>query len=150
MVDTSREAELLSPGVVAVAIEELECSDPIDMPDRRGIATLIRALLSERDALRARAEKAEAARDDLLARSVIAQNSHSITLAERDQARADLAATKARVVEAMRALYKGYVNTLENGRDRIMFFGGSCDPVDVMERNDPNLRAARALIEEWK
>ena len=58
---------------------------------------MLLALLSERDAERARAEKAEAERDDLLARSVLAQDSHSITLAERDQACADLEAAKAEI-----------------------------------------------------
>lgn len=51
-----------------------------------------------------------------------------------------------RLREALRNLIRGYVNTLENGRDRIMFLGGECDPVDVMERNDIHLRAARAAL----
>jgi hypothetical protein len=47
---------------------------------------------------------------------------------------------------AIKKLYRGYVNTLENGRDRIISYGGSCDPVDRMEVGDPNLREARATI----
>jgi hypothetical protein len=43
-------------------------------------------------------------------------------------------------------LYRAYVRLLEAGRDRIMDLGGTCDPVDMMERSDPFLiRARRAL-----
>jgi hypothetical protein len=41
---------------------------------------------------------------------------------------------------------RGYVNTLEAGRDRIASLGGECDPVDVMEHGDPHLRKAREAI----
>lgn len=50
------------------------------------------------------------------------------------------------VAQALRDLIRAYVNLLENGRERIMFLGGQCDPVDVMEASDPNLRAARAAL----
>lgn len=43
-------------------------------------------------------------------------------------------------------LIRGYINLLESGRDRIRDFGGDCDPVDVMESNDPWLRSARKTI----
>jgi hypothetical protein len=62
--------------------------------------------------------------------------------------------------EAFEALYKGYINVLQMGRDKIIDLGGECDPVDVMERNDPCLRDARAAlantgdgwipVSEWK
>ena len=61
---------------------------------------------------------------------------------ERDEARAALAEAR----KAMKALYRGYVNTLEHGRDAILRYGGDCDPVDVMERGDPHLREASAAI----
>jgi hypothetical protein len=48
--------------------------------------------------------------------------------------------------EALRRLYRGYVVTLENGRDRIITLGGDCDPVDRMEREDPLLHDMRALL----
>lgn len=56
-------------------------------------------------------------------------------LAERDALR-----------EALANLVRGYVYTLEGGRDRIVSLGGQCDPVDVMEAADPYLRAARAAL----
>ncbi|MDE3023835.1 MAG: hypothetical protein KGI54_18620, partial [Pseudomonadota bacterium] len=60
-------------------------------------------------------------------------------------AKADaLRAENERLREEMRDLYKGYVRTLESARDRIMDFGGNCDPVDVMEAGDPVLIKARA------
>jgi hypothetical protein len=52
------------------------------------------------------------------------------------------------LVKALRRLYRGYVNSLESGRDRILFLGGDCDPVDVMERGDPHLREARAILSQ--
>lgn len=50
------------------------------------------------------------------------------------------------MLAALKAIYRGYVSTLESGRDRIVSLGGQCDAVDVMERNDPVLRDARAAI----
>lgn len=49
---------------------------------------------------------------------------------------------------ALRDLYHGYVRTLEAGRQRIIDWGGDCDPVDVMEKRDPCLVAARAALED--
>lgn len=46
----------------------------------------------------------------------------------------------------LKALYLAYVRLLESGRDRITSLGGDCDPVDVMEAQDPALQAARAAI----
>ena len=51
-----------------------------------------------------------------------------------------------RLREALGDLIRGYVNALESGRDRILFLGGQCDPVDVMESSDPYLKAARAAL----
>ena len=47
-------------------------------------------------------------------------------------------------------LYQGYVNQLESGRDKIIALGGDCDPVDVMERNDPWLISARKVLASAK
>jgi hypothetical protein len=49
--------------------------------------------------------------------------------------------------EAALASYLGYVRLLESGRDRIRDLGGECDPVDVMERNDPLLIEIREVLE---
>lgn len=51
-----------------------------------------------------------------------------------------------RLAEALRDLMRGYVNTMENGRDRILSLGGECDPVDVMEAAEPCLRRARTAL----
>lgn len=48
--------------------------------------------------------------------------------------------------EALQDLIRAYVRALENGRDRIVMLGGQCDPVDVMERDDPSLRQAKAAL----
>ena len=57
---------------------------------------------------------------------------------------------RAELVEAFGKLYKKYVNLLESGRDRILDLGGSCDPVDVMEMSDPELRDARTALSKYK
>lgn len=77
-------------------------------------------------------------------------------LAQLDELRAEKAGLEAivaaqageieRLREALKELVCGYVNTLEAGRDRIMEFGGQCDPVDVMEASDPYLKSARAAL----
>lgn len=46
----------------------------------------------------------------------------------------------------MQRLYNAYVRLLESGRDRIRDLGGECDGVDVMERNDLDLRHARDVL----
>jgi hypothetical protein len=51
-----------------------------------------------------------------------------------------------RMTGALKDADRAYVNLLENARDRIVFFGGTCDPVDVMERGDPYLIQLRSLI----
>lgn len=51
-----------------------------------------------------------------------------------------------RLRAALRALMRGYVSTLESARDRILFYGGQCDSLDVMERGDPFLRSAREAL----
>lgn len=48
--------------------------------------------------------------------------------------------------QGLRDLYRAYVRLLESGRDRIMSLGGNCDPVDVMERSDIDLRKVRDLL----
>lgn len=55
-----------------------------------------------------------------------------------------------RLRAALKELIRAYVRLLESGRDRIRDLGGTCDPVDVLERADPELRKAReALAELW-
>ena len=51
-----------------------------------------------------------------------------------------------RLQQSLRDLMRGYIYTLEGGRDRIVSLGGQCDPVDVMEAADPYLRSARAAL----
>ncbi len=62
--------------------------------------------------------------------------------AERDS----LSSRVRELEEALRDLYRGYVNTMEAGRDRIISLGGTCDPVDRMEEGDPVLIRARSLL----
>src|SRR5690606_15843015 len=50
------------------------------------------------------------------------------------------------LVEALESLIKGYARLLEAGMDRITCLGGACDPVPVMQQNDPWLRDARAAL----
>ena len=52
----------------------------------------------------------------------------------------------AALTAALESLIKGYVRLLEAGMDRITSLGGDCDPVPVMEQNDPWLRDARAAL----
>ncbi len=54
--------------------------------------------------------------------------------------------TPSDMLQAFRRLYRGYVSTLETGRDRLQDFGCECDPVDRMEESDPHLREARVVI----
>lgn len=54
------------------------------------------------------------------------------------------------LVEALESLVKGYVNLLEAGKDRITSLGGDCDPVPVMEHNDPWLRDARVALAPYR
>ncbi|WP_342617186.1 hypothetical protein [Rhodoferax sp. GW822-FHT02A01] len=46
------------------------------------------------------------------------------------------------LLTALKDLRRAYVNLLETGRDRILFLGGECDPLDKMVEGDPYLRAA--------
>ena len=63
-------------------------------------------------------------------------------IAERDQLRAEVE----RLRTALRDLIRAYVNLLEAGKDRIESLGGDCDPVDMMERADPDLCKARNAL----
>ncbi len=68
---------------------------------------------------------------------------------ERDDHMRALTASEKRAHEldaGMRALYRGYVSTLESARDRITTYGGTCDDVPTMEAGDPALRDARAIL----
>jgi hypothetical protein len=63
------------------------------------------------------------------------------------RARALLDAPKPQgVVDALNDLYQAYVRLLEAGMDRITGLGGTCDPVDAMEKSDPYLIRARRAI----
>lgn len=59
---------------------------------------------------------------------------------------ARLIAAAPELLAALKCLYSAYVRLLESGRERIVMLGGQCDQVDAMERSDPNLRHARAVI----
>lgn len=48
--------------------------------------------------------------------------------------------------EQLKKMDVAYMRLLENGRDRILLLGGKCDPLDVMERNDVDLREAREAL----
>lgn len=54
------------------------------------------------------------------------------------------------LLAALEKMNRAYVNLIENGRDRIVQLGGDCDPVDVMERDDPHLRESRTAIASVK
>lgn len=54
------------------------------------------------------------------------------------------------LLTALEKMNRAYINLMENGRDRIVMLGGDCDPLDVMERNDPHLYESRATIASVK
>lgn len=64
-------------------------------------------------------------------------------IAELEQQRNEL------IIE-LQGLYRGYINTLEYGRDRIISLGGKCDQLEIMERDDPRLISARKIIAKTK
>lgn len=72
-------------------------------------------------------------------------------IAAHEDAQGEIRALRERVKaleEGLRDLYKGYVNLLQGGKDRIESLGGACDAVDRMEADSPYLRSARALLEQ--
>ena len=62
------------------------------------------------------------------------------------EANARLIAAAPDLLAELKRLSLAYVGLLESGRDRIIFLGGQCDPVDVMEAGDPSLKSAKAAI----
>lgn len=54
--------------------------------------------------------------------------------------------TNQTLLDALKYLVRHYVGTMEHGRDRIIELGGTCDPLDVMDRGDPHLRHVREII----
>lgn len=85
----------------------------------------------------------EAAGDGLLAKS-LKQVGHKHDALRSAEAQRD------ELLVALGKMNRAYVNLLESGRDRIVMLGGECDPVDVMEANDPNLRESRSAIAKVK
>ena len=67
-------------------------------------------------------------------------------IAERDHLQVECK----KLVEALESLIKGYVRLLEAGMVRITSLGGECDPVPVMEQNDPWLRDANAALADYR
>lgn len=65
---------------------------------------------------------------------------------EERKANARLIAAAPELLTALKDLRRAYINLLESGRDRIIAIGGTCDPVDVMEANDPWLREVTQVI----
>jgi len=61
-----------------------------------------------------------------------------------------LKADKRELVEALGKMNRAYVRLLEDGYERIMYAGGNCDPVDIMEASSPDLRQAKAAVAKHK
>jgi hypothetical protein len=57
-----------------------------------------------------------------------------------------LTAALAEAREVIRNIERGYCRSLEAGRDRIIFLGGDCDPLERMIGDDPDIRDARAWL----
>jgi len=57
-----------------------------------------------------------------------------------------LSAAAPELLAVLKGLRRAYVNLIESGRDRIIALDGTCDPVDVMEANDPWLREVTQVI----
>lgn len=70
-----------------------------------------------------------------------------IGIGER-KANTRLMAAAPELLQALKEMNRAYVRLLESGRDRIIDAGGTCDPVDVMEANSPDLKAARIVIKK--
>lgn len=69
-----------------------------------------------------------------------------VTLGNLFSSRLKLQTERDALLVVMKMLMRSYVNTLENGRIRIIQLGGECDTVEKMEQKDPALKEARALI----
>jgi len=66
---------------------------------------------------------------------------------------AELAALKGQrdqLLDTLERVPHAYVSLIESARDRIMFYGGECDSVEDMERDDPFLRALKDAIARVK
>ncbi len=66
--------------------------------------------------------------------------------AEETTANARLMAAAPDLLDALKNLRRAYVSLLQSGRDRILDLGGTCDPVDRMERDDPALRVVDGIL----
>ena len=51
---------------------------------------------------------------------------------------------------ALKKMDHAYVRLLEIGRDRLMDYGCVCDPLEVMEKSDIDLRDLRAVLAKWR
>jgi hypothetical protein len=94
---------------------------------------------NENDRLRALAAKWRNLKTDFAAYAFCADELDAILALSAREAAPDA------VVE-LRHLYRAYVRLLESGMDRIRDLGGKCDPVDYMERNDPDLIKTRRFL----
>lgn len=106
-------------------------------------------LLAELASLRESLAKAEGIVAFMKAAYESLKSSADLNFERWGKAEARALFAESQVAEAKGALGRlmlAYVNTLELGRDRIVFLGGQCDPVDVMEAGDPALRAARSTL----
>lgn len=77
---------------------------------------------------------------------MLAHSIHEQDQCETAIANATLIAAAPELLDQLKKLRRAYVSLLESGRDRIINLGGTCDPVDVMEANDPNLRDVAQII----
>lgn len=99
-------------------------------------------------------------RDELNVELAAEKESHASAYADALRQAEHLGRSVARIAELekqrdellaeLEKMNRAYVNLMENGRDRIIMLGGDCDPVDVMERSDPNLKESRAVIASVK
>jgi hypothetical protein len=101
---------------------------------------------AEAASLRRKLEEAIRDRDEKIARAL---NQADIEAERAGNALNDLETAERKLEEGvaeMKRFALAYVNLMEVGRDRIMSFGGTCDPVDVMERGDPALNRVKAYV----
>lgn len=103
--------------------------------------------LSEPDYKRYRAMLSASPAAPAVPDDVAKQRDELVRLCEfNEKTMGDLIKQRDGLLAALEKMNRAYVILLESGRDRIRDLGGECDGIDVMERNDPNLRESRAAI----